>query len=94
MSKTEKIDYGVVMASRELRHYFESHKIKVLIERSLSNTYNNPEASDRIAKWAMELSEYHVSFESRGAIKSQVLTDFIVGWTRPDTPSPLTCSTT
>jgi hypothetical protein len=35
----------------------------------------------RIAKWAAELSGYHISFEPRTAIKSQVLADFVVDWT-------------
>jgi hypothetical protein len=32
----------------------------------------------RIAKWAAELSGYHITFEPRTTIKSQVLADFIV----------------
>jgi hypothetical protein len=44
MSEMEKIAYVVVMASRKLRQYFEAHKIKVLIEQSLSDIHNNPEA--------------------------------------------------
>jgi hypothetical protein len=55
MPEIEKITYVVVMVSRNLRHYFEAHKIKVLTEQSLSDIYNNPEASVRIGKWAMEL---------------------------------------
>jgi hypothetical protein len=43
----------------------------------------NPEASVRRAKWAAELSGYHITFEPRSAIKSQVLADFIVDWTGP-----------
>jgi hypothetical protein len=35
----------------------------------------------------MELSEYHLVFESRSAIKSQVLADFVVDWTGPTHPS-------
>jgi hypothetical protein len=46
----------------------------------------NPEASARIAKWAAELSGYHIAFEPRTAIKSQVLGDFIVDWTGPVWP--------
>jgi hypothetical protein len=50
MSEMEKIAYVVVMASRKLGHYFEAHKIGVLIERSLLDIYNNPEAYARIGK--------------------------------------------
>jgi hypothetical protein len=31
MSEMQKIAYVVVMASRKLRHYFEAHKIKMLM---------------------------------------------------------------
>jgi hypothetical protein len=64
MSEMEKFAYVVVMPSRKLRHYFGAHKIKVLIERSLSDIYNNLEASALVGKWAMELSKYHLAFES------------------------------
>jgi ribonuclease HI len=37
----------------------------------------------RIAKWATELSGYNITFEPRIAIKSQVLSDFIIDWTGP-----------
>jgi hypothetical protein len=30
-SKLEKIAYAVVMATRKLRHYFEAHKVTVLM---------------------------------------------------------------
>jgi ribonuclease HI len=77
----EKIAYAVVMASRKLRHYFEAFKVRVTTDRGLGELFRNPEASIRIAKWAAELSEYHITFEPRTSIKSQVLADFIVDWT-------------
>lgn len=90
----EKIAYAVVMASKKLKHYFEAHKIRILTERSLSDIYSNPEASAQIGKWSMELLEYHLTFESRSAIKSQVLADFVVDWTGPTTPMRSTKETT
>jgi hypothetical protein len=83
MTELEKITYAVVMASRKLRHYFEAFKVRVTSDRGLGELFRNPEASDRIAKWAAELSGYHITFEPRTAIKSQVLADFIVDWTGP-----------
>jgi ribonuclease HI len=73
------------MASRKLRHYFEAFKVRVTSDRGLGELFRNPEASVRIAKWAAELSSYHITFEPRTAIKSQVLADFIVDWTGPIT---------
>jgi ribonuclease HI len=89
MTELEKIAYAVVMASRKLRHYFEAFKVRVTSDRGLDELFRNSEASVRIAKWAAELSGYHITFKPRIAIKSQVLTDFIVDWTGPITqPDP------
>jgi hypothetical protein len=85
MTELEKFAYAVVMASRKLRHYFEAFKVRVTSDRGLGELFRNPEASVRIAKWAAELSEYHITFEPRTTIKSQVLADFIVDWTGPIT---------
>jgi ribonuclease HI len=71
------------MASRKLCHYFEAFKVRVTSDRGLVILFKNPEASVRIAKWAAELFGYHITFEPRTAIKSQVLADFIVDWTGP-----------
>jgi ribonuclease HI len=78
-----KISYAVVMASRKLHHYFEAFKVWVTSDRGLGKLFRNPEVSVRIAKWAAELSGYHITFEPRTSIKSQVLADFIIDWTRP-----------
>jgi hypothetical protein len=83
MTELEKISYAVFMASRKLHHYFEALKVRVTSDRGLGELFQNPEASVRIAKWAAELSGYHITFEPRTAIKSQVLVDFIVDWTGP-----------
>jgi hypothetical protein len=83
MTELEKISYAVVMASRKLRHYFEAFKVQVTSDRGLGELFKNPEASVQIAKWAAELSGYHITFEPRTAIKSQVQADFIVDWTGP-----------
>jgi hypothetical protein len=83
MTELEKISYAVVMASRKLRHYFETFKVRVTSDRGLGELIRNPEASARIAKWAAELSGYNITFDPRTTIKSQVLADFIVDWTGP-----------
>jgi hypothetical protein len=70
MTELEKICYAVVMASRKLCHYFEAFKVLVTSDRGLGELFRNPEASVQIAKWAAELSGYHIVFEPRTAIKS------------------------
>jgi hypothetical protein len=86
MTELEKISYAVVMASRKLRHYFEAFKVQVTLDRGMGELFRNPEASARIAKWAAELSGYHITFEPRTKIKSQVLADFIIDWSGPSWP--------
>jgi ribonuclease HI len=48
---------------------------------------HNPIAIGNIAKWAVELAEFELDFVSHHAVKSQVLTDFIVNWTPPTSHS-------
>jgi ribonuclease HI len=69
------------MAARKLRHYFDGHRIRVFTNQPLNELFMNKEASTRINKWAIELSEYTVDFERRSVIKSHVLADFVVDWT-------------
>ena len=41
-----------------------------------------------MAKWAAEIMGYHITYVLRTAIKSQVLADFIVEWTKVQMPPP------
>jgi hypothetical protein len=82
-SEMEKICYVVIMSARKLRHYFETHTIKVLTNQSLNNIFGDKDSSSRISKWAAELSEHVVDFKKRSAIKSQILADFVAEWTEP-----------
>jgi hypothetical protein len=99
-SEKEKICYIVVMSTRKLRHYFEAHRVRVLMNQPLNNIFENHDSTSRIGKWAMELSKHVIDFQKRSAAKSQVLADFIVDWTEPssytegtmvDTPWQVCC---
>jgi hypothetical protein len=48
----------------------EAHRIRVLTNQPLNDIFGNHDSSCRIAKWAIELSEYVIDFEKRSAIKS------------------------
>jgi hypothetical protein len=77
MTELEKITYTIIMSSRKLRHYVEAHKVRVTLDQGLGELFRNPKASTRIAKWAVELSGYNITFKPRTTIKSLVLVDFI-----------------
>jgi ribonuclease HI len=58
------------MSARKLQHYFEAHTIKVLTNQTLNDIFSNRDSYGRLSKWAMELSEYVVDFDTRSLIKS------------------------
>ena len=66
----EKFTYMLVMASRKLRPYFEGCKVIILTHQPLNNILQWLDASGRLLKWAVELSQYDLIFEVRRAIKA------------------------
>jgi hypothetical protein len=66
------------MASRKLRHYFQSYHIIVPSSQPLKDIIRNREATGRVGKWAAELNEFTIDFVHRSSIQSQALVDFIV----------------
>jgi hypothetical protein len=54
----QKMTYGVYMAAKKLKHYFQEHPIRVVAEAPISEIISNKDASGRIANWAIELSPY------------------------------------
>jgi hypothetical protein len=51
----QKVAYGVYMAAKKLKHYFEEHPITVVSTTPLSEIIGCEDASGRVAKWAIEL---------------------------------------
>jgi hypothetical protein len=49
----------------------------------LKAVLHKPNATDNIAKWAVELVEFELDFLPCHAVKSQVLADFVADWTPP-----------
>ncbi|KFK44296.1 hypothetical protein AALP_AA1G239700 [Arabis alpina] len=74
----EKLALSIIMASRKLRPYFQAHTIVVLSTFPLRSVLHSPSQSGRLAKWAIELSEYDIEYRGRTCNKSQVLADFLI----------------
>src|SRR4051794_40049733 len=77
----QKLAYGVFLANRKLRHYFQEHPMTVVSTAPLASIMNNSNATRRVAKWGIELSAFDINYKASDMIKSQVLADFIVDWT-------------
>jgi hypothetical protein len=77
----EKVLYVVLMASRKLRHYFQTYHIIVPSSQPLKDIMRNREATGRVGKWAAELNEFIIDYVHRSSIQSQSLVDIIANWT-------------
>ncbi|CAN1315569.1 Gag-Pol polyprotein [Linum perenne] len=77
-SPLEKPAYAIIIASRKLRPYFDTHTIHVVTNLPLKAALRSMVVAGRMSKWAVELSEYDIHFQPRTAIKAQTLTDFMV----------------
>ena len=80
-SGVQKLLFGLLMASRKLRHYFRAHEITVVTRLPLQRILHNPDATGRIMEWALELSSFGLKFESTSTIQSRVLAEFVAEWT-------------
>ena len=73
----ERLALSLVSTSKKLRPYFQCHPIVVVTTYPLRNVLHKPDLSGRLIKWAVELSEFDITYMPRTAIKSQALADFI-----------------
>jgi ribonuclease HI len=76
----QKVAYGVYMAAKKLKHYFEEHPITVVSTTPLSEIIGCKDASGRVAKWAIELAAHIIQYKPRMTIKSQIIADFFIDW--------------
>ena len=76
-SHLEQAALALRIAAKKLRPYFQAHPIVILTDLPLWSTIHRPDLSGRMARWAVELSEYGIQYKPRLSKKGQVLVDFI-----------------
>ncbi|XP_074351657.1 uncharacterized protein LOC141690785 [Apium graveolens] len=82
--RLEKFAFALVTTSRKLRNYFQGREIKVVRNQPLRKIIHKPDVSGRLVNWAVELSQFNLSFIHRTAIKAQELADFIIECNFPE----------
>ena len=86
-SKMKKMVYALIISSRRLRPYFQTHPIVILTDQPLKAIVYRPDTSDRMTKWAIKFNEFDIQYHLRPSMKAQVLADFITEHTISDNNS-------
>jgi ribonuclease HI len=84
--QVQKLLYAILLIARKLQHYFDDHKVIVVMGFPIGDILHNKEAIGRIAKWACELGAHDLEFWPCMVIKTQALVDFISEWTEHQVP--------
>ena len=56
----EKFSFMLITAAQKLKSYFQVYTIVVLTDKPLRRAMSSPEATGRMALWAVELSEFDI----------------------------------
>ena len=81
----ERVALALRTAAQKLRPYFQAHPVVVLTDLQLQGTIHKLDLYGRMARWAIELSEYGIQYKPRLSKKGQVL-DFLA-----EIPQPNSC---
>jgi len=74
----EKRALTLMYTARRLRPYFQNHQIIVRTDCPIAKLLRKLELASRMVVWSVELLEFGIKYEPRGAIKAQSLADFVI----------------
>lgn len=74
----EKVALALILITRWMQPYFQNHTITVKTDYPIYKILSKPDLAGHMIGWSVELSEFDIRYELRGAIKSQCLVDFSV----------------
>jgi hypothetical protein len=66
--QVNKLLYAILLTAHKHRHYFDDHKVIVVIGFLIGDILHNKEAVGRTTKWACELGAHGIEFQPRTAI--------------------------
>ncbi|XP_071922596.1 uncharacterized protein [Coffea arabica] len=77
-SLIEKLCLALIFAIQKLKHYFQSHSVKLIFRANpIKYVMSRPVLSDRLARWYLQLQQFEIIYVLQKAVKGQVLTDFL-----------------
>ena len=79
---------ALLLASRKLRHYFQGYPIMVVTSFPLEQILRNPNATDHVVGWNIELQTFNLRFDTTRVIKGRALADFVAEWKNPTPEEP------
>ena len=62
-TKLKKLTYALLIAARRLRPYFQGHTITLLTNQPIKAVLHRADASERITKWTVELTEFDINYQ-------------------------------
>ena len=77
----EKAILAVVLGTRKLPHYFQTHTVVVLTQLPLKIILRSADYTGRIAKWGTILGAFDIKYMPRTSVKGQVLADLVAEFT-------------
>ncbi|CAL2246251.1 unnamed protein product [Prunus armeniaca] len=75
--KLEKLILALLVSATKLRLYYQTHQVIVMTDFPLRSILHSLDASQRLMKWAIELSQYNLLYQPKTAIKAQAFADFV-----------------
>ena len=79
----EKAILAVVLGTRKLSHYFQSHTVVILTQLLLKAILRNVDYTGKVAKWGTILRAFDIKYMPCTSIKGQVLADLVAKFTEP-----------
>lgn len=76
----DKAPFTRRMTSRNLKHYFSTHKITTLTFYPFKNILGKSKQSDCLSQIAIKLRKFDIHYKPQSTIKAQALAKFVTKW--------------